>query len=604
MQSPSNDVQEPFHAGSVCSNTFWEEDASGIPASDLFHFTADIKGSHVAITLDKGTRYNFVSIEVVAQLQLVPTKLKRPFIISTNDAALHINHTTSIPLTMHGHTERVFCNVLPRAFTCCHLLLSAKWCHSYNVNFVSHYPDLQFFWNKKKNWIIHARLKKIQEVRRQPLFLSHHFLEKQRLENIEMQRLEHIVMGFVEVKETCEAVSTNVTMSTPSVLSCDVQVDFEEREPIVQPAPLPHTLEEHTIVPSVVSCTMQVVSKEREPTQVQSTTPLEKDEPVPTKSEENAIDIGADLELHHANSKFFEHTNLLADSCDLHDIYIHDPCANFPISTFEHVVLITHKEVLAKIPPVDIAYSIMLNEPITVQCAMNTISAILYVNSSTFTSCFTLNLVGNYGMNEIFMVDHVCITCDTIAELKPVLPCLDCLLQFDRVQPDSTHMFCLPQQLLHTYAIDLYFTYICNLSCILHNGNNEHDNTFECNTIWSLHCSKFQSSAVETLFPIYTDLHCLDCFDLTTMKFDHRSSVRKLDLVLNNKKFYRVVSHLDHAYMNFTYICNCDCCLLRYYLSSYDNYVLDTCNFRCYLSCENTYPIHTKNAHSYIYIYL
>ena len=44
MDSPSNDVQEPLHAGSICSDTFWEEDASGIPASDLFHFTADIKG--------------------------------------------------------------------------------------------------------------------------------------------------------------------------------------------------------------------------------------------------------------------------------------------------------------------------------------------------------------------------------------------------------------------------------------------------------------------------------------------------------------------------------------------------------------------------------
>ena len=72
-------------------------------------------------------------------------------------------------------------------------------------------------------------------------------------------------MGFVEVKETCEAVSTNVIMSTPSVVSCDVQVAFEEREPVVQPAPLPYTLEEHTIVHGVVSCDMQVAFEEREP---------------------------------------------------------------------------------------------------------------------------------------------------------------------------------------------------------------------------------------------------------------------------------------------------------------------------------------------------
>ena len=37
----------------------------------------------------------------------------------------------------------------------------------------------------------------------------------------------------LEVNKTCEAVSTTIIMSTPSVVSCDVQVAFEEREPIV-----------------------------------------------------------------------------------------------------------------------------------------------------------------------------------------------------------------------------------------------------------------------------------------------------------------------------------------------------------------------------------
>jgi hypothetical protein len=35
----------------------------------------------------------------------------------------------------------------------------------------------------------------------------------------------------------CEDISTNVTLSTPSVVSCDIQVAFGEREPpILQPA--------------------------------------------------------------------------------------------------------------------------------------------------------------------------------------------------------------------------------------------------------------------------------------------------------------------------------------------------------------------------------
>ena len=117
----------------------------------------------------------------------------------------------------------------------------------------------------------------------------------------ELQRIEHLLMGLRGVKKTCEVVSTNVIMSTPSVVSSDVQVAFEEREPILQSAPLQHTLEEHTIVPGVVSCDMQVAFEEREPPIVQPASPLEIYESVPTTSEEDIIAIGADSELQHAN---------------------------------------------------------------------------------------------------------------------------------------------------------------------------------------------------------------------------------------------------------------------------------------------------------------
>ena len=143
-------MERPLPSFSCCSDTFWDEDASGIPASDLFHFTADINGSNVAITLDKGTRYDFVSSEVVEQLQLVP-KTTNPFRLCTNDDELFITHIVFVPLTIHGHKERILCYVLPRAFSCCHLLLGEKWCNRFKVNFDSHYPDIQFFWNYKKD---------------------------------------------------------------------------------------------------------------------------------------------------------------------------------------------------------------------------------------------------------------------------------------------------------------------------------------------------------------------------------------------------------------------------------------------------------------------
>jgi hypothetical protein len=78
----------------------------------------------------------------------------------------------------------------------------------------------------------------------------------------------------------------------------------------------------------------------------------------------------------------------------------------------------TRKEVLARIPPIDIVYAIMLNKPINLSCALNKISEISYLNSSTYAYCFTFNLVGEYSMSDNFMADHICITCDRIAELK------------------------------------------------------------------------------------------------------------------------------------------------------------------------------------------
>ena len=59
------------------------------------------------------------------------------------------------------------------------------------------------------------------------------------------------------VNEPCEDISINVIMSTPSVVSCDMQVDFEEREPKLQPAST-LALKEHIIIPSSVSCDVQV----------------------------------------------------------------------------------------------------------------------------------------------------------------------------------------------------------------------------------------------------------------------------------------------------------------------------------------------------------
>ena len=127
---------------------------------------------------------------------------------------------------------------------------------------------------------------------------------------------------------------------------------------------------------------------------------LEKDVPVPTTSEEDDIDNDTDLELQPATENLCESTHLLVTSCDLSCSNVSEPCDNLLNSNFEHVVLMTHKEVLSRIPPADIVYSIVLNEPMSMSCAMDKISEISYLNCSTYAPCFTFNLIGEYKIGR------------------------------------------------------------------------------------------------------------------------------------------------------------------------------------------------------------
>jgi hypothetical protein len=272
--------------------------------------------------------------------------------------------------------------------------------------------------------------------------------------------------------------------------------------------------------PSVVSCEMQVAFEEREPPILQPASPvcalsLEEDVPVPTSSEEHVIDIGTDLEPEPAAmDNICESTPLLVPSSDLSCTNVSAPCDNL-ISNFDHVVVLTHKEVLARIPSNDIVYSIMLKEPLSLRCAMNKISEISYLNSSTHAYCFMFYLIGEYSMNDNFLVDHICITCDRINALKldvlsPIcyvsqsfccgtldyvrdsmqlysglvdllqptnilLPVLECS-NSARIESDFSYPLSLSQHMLHLYATKMYFTYTCNLSCLMYSRHIFHVN--------------------------------------------------------------------------------------------------------------------------------
>ena len=166
---------------------------------------------------------------------------------------------------------------------------------------------------------------------------------------------------------------------------------------------------------------------------------------------------------------------------------------------------------------------------------------------------------------------------------------LDCsaLPRFEYVYE---HTFCLSQT-------ELYFTYIYKLSCILNTWINDYGHISNCATAWPLLCSKYQSSAVEAWYPISFDLHMLSWFYHDSMEFDHRSSVRTLDLLLSNKILFLCVYHFNHDYINFTYTCNFSCKFIRYTVRPYDTCVFYTCNF------GHTSNVNETDQRCYIYIY-
>ena len=108
---------------SYCSKTFWEEDFEEVPKSGLFHFTADIGDRPVAVTIDKYSLTNLVSIEVVKKLHLPTYKHVFPYMLATHDHAVPVTMYAYFPLTIYGHTICIECDVVPRTLNFCNLML-------------------------------------------------------------------------------------------------------------------------------------------------------------------------------------------------------------------------------------------------------------------------------------------------------------------------------------------------------------------------------------------------------------------------------------------------------------------------------------------------
>ena len=60
----------------------------------------------------------------------------------------------------------------------------------------------------------------------------------------------------------------------------------------------------------------------------------------------------------------------------------------------------------------------MLNDPISLECAMEKVSELSSLNSPSSTYSYYFKLIGDYGVDNQFLVYRICITCDHMDELK------------------------------------------------------------------------------------------------------------------------------------------------------------------------------------------
>jgi hypothetical protein len=106
-----------------CSVTFWEEEHGHFDGDGLSHHSVVIGERCAAITIDKNSTINLISIEVMDKLHLATRASKVPYLLHSSYDTLLISHIAEVPLTFGGHTEVVPCGVSPMPLDSCHILL-------------------------------------------------------------------------------------------------------------------------------------------------------------------------------------------------------------------------------------------------------------------------------------------------------------------------------------------------------------------------------------------------------------------------------------------------------------------------------------------------
>ena len=136
-----------------CSAAFWKEESRPIQGNGLFHFNAIICGRVAAVTIERFSSINLVSIEVVEKLQLSTCYLSEPYFLASAYGALQISHQAEVPITIGPHTEVVVCDISPVALDSCHIMLGATWWRQFKASCPRGVDGLSIIWNMRKRYL-------------------------------------------------------------------------------------------------------------------------------------------------------------------------------------------------------------------------------------------------------------------------------------------------------------------------------------------------------------------------------------------------------------------------------------------------------------------
>jgi hypothetical protein len=165
-----------------CSVTFWEEERGDFDDDGLFHHSVMIGERCAAITIDKKSTVNLISIEVLEKLQCA---CKVPYLLHSSYGTLLISHIAEVPLTFGRHTEVVPCGVSPMPLDSCHILLGYPWCHNYQVQPCHDVTKVSFKWNKKRRALLRLTAEQ---------FHKNHLLCKERIKEFCLSPKHKVVM--------------------------------------------------------------------------------------------------------------------------------------------------------------------------------------------------------------------------------------------------------------------------------------------------------------------------------------------------------------------------------------------------------------------------